>query len=409
VTAYAAASTSQEGIETFGGTDGHIHHNTIKNIDSNAIFLNSGGQTTSGTGIDGIQVDHNIIDRCRKGINCTPSSFTSTGAGTVTHTADLLNVAIDHNTVTNYWERGIAVDNQGDVDNNVTIHKVSIDINSVEGAPLADYGAVPIPTNVIAIGVLGKLGNQANHSVVKVINNTAVNTPVTTISACINMLDINGIEYSGNTVINDDAHLAALTVLGSNMLGFQASRCDGATFNLNTFDGVIQGTVFRLDAVTDFTISTSRISRINYNGVGASVFTLTNCQDWSITGNKSSQHSIAPKSQTIVNCDAACDWGYVSDNPQTNRYTLGTVLIRKLLWLPANNHINIFDITATTAASIIIQHPYLDTDSMVVTMHETGTKNPIAKIDMISAGRMIIYPTLGSFAAGDIYRIQILQ
>lgn len=98
--------TYQEGIESYGGHDVVISHNTVRRIGN--VCINTGsGSGLAGTDIRGVIVSENDLDACGAGVN----------AGSVGGALDVnTGTLISNNTMTNIGQFGVIIGASGAVD-----------------------------------------------------------------------------------------------------------------------------------------------------------------------------------------------------------------------------------------------------------------------------------------------------
>jgi Right handed beta helix region len=121
------ANISQEGIEIFGGDDIVISGNTLVNIGNAAINLISLAAILPDTHLTNIQVKDNIIDASRIGVFVGSTYSAENGA------ANIGNLEIDGNVITNGFEGGIFVEMQDGILSEPTLlDNLTISNNQIE-------------------------------------------------------------------------------------------------------------------------------------------------------------------------------------------------------------------------------------------------------------------------------------
>ena len=159
------ANFSQEGIEIFGGDDVLISGNTLLNIGNAAINLITISGTVADSDLSNIQILNNNIDASRIGV------VLGTTYSAIHGSANISNIEIDGNIITNGFEGGIFVEMQdGTLADPTLLDTLTITNNQIEVLANPDQ-------NFITFGLYfdGKNGDGLTISSNININNNTLN------------------------------------------------------------------------------------------------------------------------------------------------------------------------------------------------------------------------------------------
>lgn len=260
-------SSTQEGIEVYGGYNVTVHNNFVKNIGNNGIFVQSIAATTDDSELQSIRVTNNHIEGCNAGVHLHPTRDATNGD---MYAKDIL---ISDNVIIGCWTYGVIAKL---TTASSTMEGITISGNTIRGPSSGGQAAsrgITFDNQVASV-------TTVNIRNISITDNRIIDIPLTDAGGAITCNYLTMGRISENQITQSAASLGS-----GNARGVLLKGCTRFNFQNNTVDGARLYALEIQTSCTHYTVSGNVLLNFNLGSAGVPGLIVSSGTDFAITDN----------------------------------------------------------------------------------------------------------------------------